>query len=402
MRMRAAHRLAASVLCVLLAAGCTDEGPVDPEPTATPSAAGLSSADAAEAGRLRLQLERQFATFGHRALEAAQARAADSAAAAAAVSAAIDDLAATVASAYDESVGDRFAKALRGWVRRVNDHAESGNEDPDATRARLLATAGELAEVMTSATDDGMAVEGTAALLREPLRATATAVTSFAEGEFDRAYLHHRLAYGDLVSAGQAFAAGISEQFPDRYGGPRSSGPLELQSALQQLLVEHALLAGVVTRRGAHGRRDFDAAAAALNGNTEDVVTALDSVYGAEVAAFEGAWRDRISLLAEYTVAAADERSKRRDAARAELRRADGRIGAVLEDVSDETMARGETTGKVRAVTQRLLEHVDAYVGKQRSEAQDALGAAETAAADLAEFLAEGIVAHRPDDFEVQ
>lgn len=399
--MRAGRRLAATVLCAMVITGCTGDQPVDGDPRAdaTPT---TTAADAAQAGRLRLRLERQLASFHHRALEATRARKADAQAAAQGAADAVDDLVATVRSVYDGPTAERFESELQTWVERMRAHADAEEDDRSDTRRELLQTADDVAGFMAEVTDDGMEAEGTGALLREPLRATASSIDAHADENFERAYLDHRQAYADMISVGRAFAAGITEQFPDRYGGPRSAGPLELQSALQQLLVEHALLVGVVTRRGAKGAPDFDAAAAALNGNTEDLGTAIDSIYGSDASALAAAWRDRISLLADYTVAAAEDRSKKQKAARGQLRRADERIGAVLDDVSEATMTREDTAEAVRKVTAALLDHVDAYVTKERDESQAALVRAERAASRLATFLAEGIVAHRPDDFGSQ
>ena len=389
------------VLCATVVAGCTSDPPVEGDPSegTTPTE---DAAEAAEAGRLRLRLELEFATFQHRMLEATRARKGDAESAAKSVTAAVEDLVTTVRSVYEASTAARFESTLTSWAERVASHDQAEAEDRSDTRRALLETADDVARLMAAVTDDGMEATGTAALLREPLRATAASVQAHAVGDFEQAYLSHRLAYADMISVGQTFAAGITEQSPDRYGGPRSSGPLELQSALQQFFVEHALLAGVVTRRGAKGAKDFDAAAAALNGNTEDLAAAVDSVYGSDASALAGAWRDRISLLAVYTVAAAEDRGKEQEALREQLLQSDQRIGRTIDEVSESTMTRRDAAAAVGKLTAALLDHVDAHVAGERDEAQAGLARAERAAAGLAAFLADGIVSHRPDDFVSQ
>lgn len=391
--------LAGAVCGAVLLAGCTDDRATKgdpPSPTAQPT---LEAADATAAGRLRLRLERQFAVLVHRGLEAARAGKADREAAEEAVADGIDELGTTVGAAYDRATSEEFESGLAAWVDRIADHAGADEGERADTRKAALTAGEELAALMARVTDGGMESEGTAALLREPTRAATTSAEAFTDRDFDRAYLHHRAAFADMVSVGQAFGAGIAEQFPDRYAGPRSSGPLELHAALQQLAVEHALLTGVVNRRGATAARDFDAAAAALNGNTEDLVTALDAVYGATTSQFAGAWRDRISLLADYTVAVAEGRPQRQRRSSAGLDRADKRLGGLVADLTEETISAGEVTAGLARLTASLRDHIDAYVAKERSAAEVGLTRAVAAAGEFAALLAEAVVAHRPEEF---
>ena len=167
-------------------------------------------------------------------------------------------------------------------------------------------------------------------------------------------------------------------------------------------MTEHALLATTVTRRGGGAARDFAAAAAALNGNTEDIATALDAYYGSTAAPVTAAWRDRISLLADYTVAVAEKRERQARETAAELRRADGRLGKRLDDLSQGHIADDTATSALRALTGHLLDGIDAQSGNDDGGAGSALSDALAAATNLAGVVAEGILAHRPQDFDPQ
>jgi hypothetical protein len=77
----------------------------------------------------------------------------------------------------------------------------------------------------------------------------------------------------------------------------------ELKSALNTLLQEHIYLAAGATGAALGGRQaEFQAAAAALDGNSQDIAKAIGSVYGADAGtAFLGLWRRHIGFVVDYT-----------------------------------------------------------------------------------------------------
>ncbi|MBO2944045.1 copper amine oxidase N-terminal domain-containing protein [Paenibacillus sp. F411] len=80
----------------------------------------------------------------------------------------------------------------------------------------------------------------------------------------------------------------------------------DLRSALGRLLGEHAVLALTAMQKGYDGKADFNAAAEALNGNTEDLTQAISSVYGAEAGvAFKKVWNSHIGYFVDYVQASA-------------------------------------------------------------------------------------------------
>jgi hypothetical protein len=77
----------------------------------------------------------------------------------------------------------------------------------------------------------------------------------------------------------------------------------ELKAALNTLLQEHVYLAAGATGAALGGRQaEFQAAAAALDGNSQDIAKAIGSVYGADAGtAFLGLWRRHIGFVVDYT-----------------------------------------------------------------------------------------------------
>ncbi len=201
-----------------------------------------------------------------------------------------------------------------------------------------------------------------------------------------------------MIAVARAVSAAVAEQEPQWFSGERSSGPVELRSALRQLLGEHTLLSAATMRRGATGAEDFDATAAALNGNTRDLVRAVESIYARDADAFDSAWRTRISRLADYTVAAV-ERPQRRARHRRLLRAADAQVAAFVASASNDTIGRRQMTRSLREHTAALVAQLDAYADDDYRAAETRRVRPYRRTLALADLPAEGFGADRPEHF---
>jgi hypothetical protein len=388
----------AATLVLAVLPACTDTAPDD---VVTPSE-GTVGVDltATEAGDLRLELETAFGLYAHLLLEETRANRRAAPAVTTALADSQEALGDIVAEAYDDQAGRafvgvwrRFSDAAQSYVRAVERNADTARP-----RRALLTAAEEVGAFLATTTDERMEVEGTQALLRTATRQFIRAADAGAEPDFEIAYLAGRELFADMVAIGRTFSAGISEHQPEAYPGPRSSGVLELKSALRQLLAENAVLTVTVLRRGATGAKDFAAAAAALNGNTDDLLVAIESVYGSETDPLGGQWRDRISALADYTVAAV-ERPRRRGEHERALRRSDRAIAGLLAAASDDHIDGDTLHGLLTDQTEALLASTDAYADREFTTAQNQADRAYRASGDLADVLADGIAEHRPSEF---
>src|SRR5262245_60102466 len=95
----------------------------------------------------------------------------------------------------------------------------------------------------------------------------------------------------------------------------------DLRVALNELLAEHASLAAAATNAALRGRtQEFEAAAWALDMNSQDIAKAIGSVYGMEAGeAFLPLWRKHIGFVVDYTKAKAAGSKKMQDKAVNEL-----------------------------------------------------------------------------------
>lgn len=104
-----------------------------------------------------------------------------------------------------------------------------------------------------------------------------------------KAYLAIPLSMSLLIPAGGTVFAHDGETH--NHAPKVDTAAAELRTSLGHLLSEHAYLAVEAMRRGAEGSADFEAAAGALNANTEDLSAAITSVYGEEAGAqFNEIW----------------------------------------------------------------------------------------------------------------
>ena len=403
-RMRARRALAGGAVVAIAVAGCTGESPVEGDPT--PRITDTADVEATEAAALRLRLEQQFAMFSAATVAVIREPAAWADAADAAFDQSVKDLSGTIQDAYDRQTAAEFTALANRYPRALQDYGEALDVDtlrsgdaPTAQRRTVMRLPVQMAAYMSTVTGGGMEEDGTAALVRAPTLSLLQVVAAEVERDFQTAYERQREAHAAMVSVGRAFAAGISEQQPDTYPGLRNTGAVELRSALQQLFGEHALLAGDVLRRGLRSARDFDAAAAALNGNTEDLTGALGSIYADDAAQLGVLWRSRISTLAESAVAVAEQRPKMAARLRTELARLDADIADQLQTMSDGAITTAEVTPPLRSMTGGLLQHAGAAASKKLDRANASVAAAHADAAVLAEAVAGGIAEHRPSEF---
>lgn len=91
--------------------------------------------------------------------------------------------------------------------------------------------------------------------------------------------------------------------------GPAASAPTgamsaaDLRIALNNLLTEHVALAASATRGALSGQSvRFQAAAAALDANSNDLIKAVGTVYGTDAErAFGPLWKKHIGMVVDYT-----------------------------------------------------------------------------------------------------
>ncbi len=173
-----------------------------------------------------------------------------------------------------------------------------------------------------------------------------------------------------------------------------------LRSDLNRLLQEHVYLAASATGAALRGDTPgFNAAAAALDGNSDDIINTFGSVYPEAKGTFNDAWKGHIGFVVSYTSGLAAKDTAKSDKAVQDLQGYADSFGQFLADTV-EPLPDGAT------VSDLLLHHILTLKDVIDAQAEGDPAAAFTAlriAADhmhmLGDPLAAAIVAQHPESF---
>jgi hypothetical protein len=179
---------------------------------------------------------------------------------------------------------------------------------------------------------------------------------------------------------------------------PRDPPATALRLSLDRALGEHAFLLGEVVRSGIGNLPDFNAAAAALEANTTDVVALIEDVYGADAAdAFAEHWRNHVAYIVDYGRALADGDPDAAQLAQQQLERyVDDFSGFLAEALP--ALAPDAVEGLIGGHVQQL-EHVASFEMGEVGEAYGAIRETYAHMFMVGDSLAEGIIGLHPNRF---
>lgn len=125
-----------------------------------------------------------------------------------------------------------------------------------------------------------------------------------------------------------------------------------LRSLLTAQLQEHVYLAGIAVFNAVNNPDAFEASAATLDQNTQDLAASIESVYGADAgAAFLELWRTHIGFFVDYTTARANGDEAGQETAKEALMQYREDFGAFLESANPNLPKE--------AVMEELIPHVE-------------------------------------------
>ena len=194
-------------------------------------------------------------------------------------------------------------------------------------------------------------------------------------------------------------AMGVGDVWAARLNQPTSATPAAgLRVGLNALLSEHVYLAAAATNAALAGRQpEFQAAAAALDGNSVDVARAIGSVYGPDAEkAFLPLWRKHIGMVVDYTVGAATSDRAKQDRAVTDLVGYTQDFGAFLASANP-YLPKAVVADLVKDHVLTLKDVIDAQATKDQSRAFTALRTGAGHMQMIADPLAGAIVKQFPD-----
>jgi hypothetical protein len=178
------------------------------------------------------------------------------------------------------------------------------------------------------------------------------------------------------------------------------SPAVDLRVAVDRLLAEHAGLATFAMQKGFAGEKDFEAIAAALEGNTVDLGEAIGSVYGEEGKTnFLQLWRDHIGFFVDYTVATAKKDEAGQKQAREQLGEYQADFSAFLDTATGGNLPQSGAAEALQAHVTQLIAALDTYAAGDYTKAYEQIREAYAHMYMTADALAGAIVAQKPDAF---
>ena len=194
-------------------------------------------------------------------------------------------------------------------------------------------------------------------------------------------------------------AMGVGDVWAARLNQPTSATPAAgLRVGLNALLSEHVYLAAAATNAALAGRQpEFQAAAAALDGNSVDVARAIGSVYGPDAEkAFLPLWRKHIGMVVEYTVGVATGDRAKQDKGVNDLVGYTQDFGAFLSGANP-NLPKSVVADLVKHHVLTLKAVIDAQAAKDQDRAFTALRTGAGHMQMIADPLAGAIVRQFPD-----
>ncbi|WP_017382075.1 hypothetical protein [Paenisporosarcina sp. TG-14] len=236
-----------------------------------------------------------------------------------------DDLTAAVASVYGEEAGVAFKEIWSSHIGYFVDYVKATGADDQAGKDKALAELDgyivKQAAFLETATEGRLKAADLEAGLTMHVDQLVWAFDSYVAGDYETGYMNEREAIKHMTMVAAGLSTAITDQFPDKFEKTLAVTPAaDLRATLDQVFTEHAGLAVMTMQNGIDGDPDFDASAAALLANADDLSAAVASFYGEEGgAAFEEIWKSHIGYFVDYVTATANDDQAGKDQAMAEL-----------------------------------------------------------------------------------
>ena len=322
------------------------------------------------------------------------------------------ELAATIGSVYGSDVEAAFLTLWREHIGFFFDYTTGLATGDQALADQALADLDQYADdfdAFLAAANPNLPVATVADLLRthattliSVIDAQATA-TIHASGDQQVAYPALQAAYGHMDIHAAALAASIAAQFPEQFPGDANSAAASLRATLNLQLAEHTFLVAKSAAAALDARNiEFEAAAGALDQNSQNIAAAIGLVYGDEAgAAFLPLWRKHIGFFIDYTLALIADDNVAREKAIGELTTYAGELAAFLA-AANPNLPSAAVTDLVTIHAATTLAVIDAADSGDPAAFYHALRAAYRHMAMIANPLSNAIIVQFPAQFGVE
>ncbi|MDQ0220632.1 copper amine oxidase [Peribacillus cavernae] len=317
-----------------------------------------------------------------------------------------DDLSKAVGSVYGEEAGNQFKEIWSSHIGYFVDYVKATGAKDEAAKEKAKADLDQYrvkqADFLDKATGGKLMAADLEKTLNVHVNELITAFDSYVAGDYDKAYDTVRESIDHMFMVGKGLSGAITAQFPEKFKNTKSDTPAaDLREHLNYLLSEHAGLAILAMQKGATGAKDFDAAAGALNENTDDLSKAIGSVYGEEAAKqFKDIWSSHIGYFVDYVKATGGNDQKAKDMAVNELDEYRVEQAKFLETATEGRLKASDLEAGLKVHVDDLLKAFNTYVEEDYNTTYPTVRTAYAHMFMVGEGLSGAIVNQFPDKFQ--
>jgi hypothetical protein len=313
------------------------------------------------------------------------------------------DIATSIGSVYGADAEKAFLPLWRKHIGMAVDYtmglATRDKAKQDKAVADLIGYTQDFGAFLAAA-NPNLPKDVVAELVKHHVGTLKSVIDPQAAGDPAAAFAALRVAAGHMSMIGDPLAGAIAKQFPAKYPGDPAAPAAGLRATLNLALREHVYLAAAATNAALGGRKpEFEAAAAALDGNSVDVARAIGSVYGADAEkAFLPLWRKHIGMVVDYTVGVTTKDKAKQDKAVADLVAYTDDLAAFLA-AANPNLPRAVVADLVKHHVVTLKEVIDVQAAGDQTKAWKSVRTAAGHMAKIADPLAAAITKQFPQKF---
>ncbi|OIN67203.1 copper amine oxidase [Exiguobacterium sp. KRL4] len=317
-----------------------------------------------------------------------------------------DDLSAAVGSVYGDEAGEAFKEIWSSHIGYFVDYVKAtGAKDEDAKQKALKELDEyrvEQAAFLDKATEGRLKAADLEGGLKVHITQLLTSFDSYVAGDYDATYSNLRIAIEHMYMVGEGLSGAIVDQYSDKFKNTKVDTPAaDLRAGLNRNFSEHAALAILTMQKGIDGAKDFDAAAGALNENTDDLSASIGSVYGSEAAQeFKKIWSSHIGYFVDYVKATGAKDEEARDMAVQELDEYRVEQAAFLDAATEGRLKSKDLEEGLKVHIDQLLLAFNSYNEKDYDKTYPAIREAYGHMYGVGEGTATAIVDQFPDKFQ--
>jgi hypothetical protein len=371
--VRTAVGLGVLLAACLVAAACSSPSAVTTDPVTSPTPAPVATTPAEAA----LRLEALVGQHSILAADMMRARVRADSDLAQSADAALGNNTQDLGQALAPVLGDvgrrqfeaawaEHIQALFNYSRGLATHDEEVRKD---AKTELLEYEEDLAELFVASSGGRLDRKAALAGVREHVEHLVDGADAYAAGDRGQAAELYRTSYAHSFDLGENLARAL---LPPAVGKELDQPTQRLRAALTRLLGEHVALVTSLMRSAVTGGADVPSLGSAVNGNTLDLTSAIDVLFGAEAArGFQSLWADHVDQLMAYTKATAAHDTPRQETARRALQRFEQTFATFLDGATQHRLGQPVLAQAFVLHDRMLLAQIDAYAAKEYAQAYD-------------------------------